>query len=177
VGGIRASARRRALYLSIPLALALCAAALSSAVSTLPSLASELGHYSYLPFASRPVPTPTLTPTATPLPSLSDVRVEESCCNFRGGSRQDPNGEYVCFRNYDFQPVDMTDWRVQDAVQHTYVFPPFVLNPGAIVRLHSGAGSNTATELHWARGLVWNNDHDTVYLYDALGRLVDSYVY
>jgi hypothetical protein len=131
----------------------------------------------YLPFVAKPVPTPTLTPTATPLPPIPDVRVEGSCSSFQGGSRQDPNGEYVCFVNYDSLIVDMTGWRVDDASEHSYTFPPFFLNPGALVRLHSGPGADTATDLHWGRGLVWNNDHDTVYLYDTFERLVSRYVY
>jgi hypothetical protein len=71
----------------------------------------------------------------------------------------------------------MIDWRVEDASRHSYNFPAFTLNPGAIVRLHSGPGTDTATDLHWGRGLVWNNDHDTVYLYDAFSRLVSRHVY
>lgn len=138
---------------------------------------SETSASCHLPFVAKPVPTPTLTPTATPLPPITDVRVEGSCSCFEGGSRADPNGEYVCFRNHDPQAVDMAGWQVHDEAGHTYVFPRFTLASGATVRLHSGPGSNTETELHWARGLVWNNSHDTVYLYDAFGRLVDAYVY
>jgi len=144
-----------------------------------PSRGQPTGYYTYLPLAARPVPPPTPTPTATPLPRIPDVRIEgeDSCSRFRGGSRQDPNGEYVCFKNYEPQPADMTAWRVEDASRHTYIFPPFILNPGAIVKLHSGSGADTATDLHWGIGLVWNNDHDTVYLYDAFGRPVARYVY
>lgn len=168
---------QRCLYLIILLALRLYATASFSTAPLPPGLVAGPGYYIYLPFAARPVPTPTPTPTATPLPRLLDVRVEGSCSNFKGGNAQDPNGEYVCFKNYDSHPADMTGWCVQDASQHTYIFPPFLLGPGAIVRLHSGAGTDTATALHWGRGLVWNNDHDTVYLYDAFGRLVSRYVY
>jgi competence protein ComEC len=161
------------------LAIGLGAAVLfrSSALSV--GLAAQFDHWMYLPFMAKPVPTPTLTPTATPLPPKVDVRVEgeNTCSRFRGGSRQDPNGEYVCFRNYDVQPADMTGWRVEDGSRHSYSFPAFTLDPGAIVRLHSGPGTDTATDLHWGRGLVWNNDHDTVYLYDAFGRLVSRHVY
>lgn len=148
-----------------------CVSLLSSAS---PSGTSPSCH---LPFVAKPIPTPTLTPTATPLPPIPHIRVERSCSCFGGGSRDDPNGEYVCFRNHDPHPVDMTGWQVQDEARHTYVFPRFVLASGATVRLFSGPGSNTATELHWARGLVWNNGHDTVFLYDVFGRLVDAYVY
>jgi len=137
----------------------------------------------YVPFAARPVPTPTLTMTPTPTPTVTptplplDVRVEWACCNVRGGSREDPNGEYVCFKNYDWRPADMTDWHVRDEQEHEYQFPPFILDPDAIVRLHSGAGRDTATELHWASGLVWNNSGDTILLYDERWNLIDRYVY
>jgi competence protein ComEC len=131
----------------------------------------------YLPFVAKPVRTPTATPTATPLPRIPDVRIEGPCSSFKGGGTKDPNGEYVCFKNHDTQTVDMTHWLARDAAAHTYTFPSFALNPGATVKLHSGPGSNTATDLYWGRGLVWNNDHDTVYLYDAFGRLVNMYVY
>lgn len=131
----------------------------------------------YLPFVAKPLPTPTLTPTATPLPRIRDIRVEGSCSSFKGGSTKEPNGEYVCFKNYELQTVDMTRWLVRDAAAHTYTFPSFLLHPGATVKVHSGPGSNTATDLYWGRGLVWNNDHDTVYLYDAFGREVNMYVY
>ncbi len=153
------------------------AAGLFGPASQTSRLAGELDQDMYLPFVAKPLPTPTLTPTATPLPPIPDVRVEGSCSSFQGGSRQDPNGEYVCFRNYDSLAADMTDWQVEDASGHSYTFPLFFLDPGAIVRLHSGPGADTATDLHWARGLVWNNDHDIVYLYDAFGRLVSRYIY
>jgi len=103
--------------------------------------------------------------------------VEGACSNFKGGSARDPSGEWVCFKNYEEQNADMTNWRVQDASAHTYVFPPFSLDPIASVRLHSGAGADTATDLYWGGGAVWNNNHDTVYLYDQFGRLVSRYRY
>ena len=135
------------------------------------------GQQSYLPFVARPISTPTATPTCTPLPPIADVRVEGLCSNFRGGNAADPNGEYVCLKNYGWHAAEMEDWRIEDASGHSYTFPPFTLQPGAIVTLYSGPGADTLSELHWARGLVWNNDHDTVYLYDAFGRLVSRYVY
>lgn len=181
-GGVRMtnSARRSGAVLSLAIGLY---AAVTLSTTALLARAPELDSWTYLPFAAKPVPTPTWTPTPTPTPTvtptprLMDVRVEGSCCDFTGGSQQDPNGEYACFKNYEPRSVAMTDWRVEDAKQHTYCFPQFALSPGAIVKLHSGPGADTVTDLHWGRGLVWNNDHDTVYLYDHLGRLVSRYVY
>jgi hypothetical protein len=148
------------------------------AVSPLVSLA-EGGTRRFMPITARSVPTPTKTPTATPMPPVVDVRVEgeDTCSRFRGGTRQDPNGEYVCFLSHESLPVDMTGWQVEDEGGHIYTFPAFVLAPHNRVRLHSGPGADTSTDLYWGRGLVWNNDHDTVMLYDAWRRLVSRYVY
>ena len=72
----------------------------------------------------------------------------------------------------------MTNWKVRDVANHTYTFPAFVLATGASVTLHSGSATNTATDLYWGSGsAIWNNDGDTVYLYDSGWNLVDSYSY
>jgi hypothetical protein len=173
---VHTSHKQHSLYFSVCLTLVCGIAAAMVAPSPVNSTPGPEG-YAYLPFIARPVPTATPSPTPTPLPRLLDVRIEGSCSNFKGGSAQNPSGEWVCFKNCDSLPADMTNWRVQDAARHTYVFPFFTLGPGAIVRLHSGAGADTATDLYWGRGLVWNNDHDTVYLYDQFGRLVSRYSY
>jgi len=138
----------------------------------LPNSCTVVQSNSYLPFTAKPLPSPTPTPTATPLPRLLDVRVEWSCCNVRGGSAQDPNGEWVCFKNYDSQLADLARWYVEDAARHRYTFHACLLAPGAIVRLHSGPGADTPTDVFWGGGTVWNNDHDTVDLYDCFGRNV-----
>jgi len=37
-------------------------------------------------------------------------------------------------------------------------FPSFTLGPGAKVKLHTGSGSDSATDLYWGQGShVWNN--------------------
>jgi hypothetical protein len=136
-----------------------------------------LGNTVYYALCSKPVPTATSTPTVTPTPRVMDVRIEASCSRFQGGSAQDPSGEYVCLKNHDWEAADLAGWRLEDEGSRTYWFPEFVLAPGSIVRVHSGPGLETATDLYWARGLVWNNDHDIVTLYDHLGRRISRYVY
>ena len=104
----------------------------------------------------------------------ADVRVNVDCCQFEAPGTE----EYVCFTNWGGTPQSMTDWRVRDEVDHTYSFPPFVLGAGATVKLHTGSGTDTATDLYWGRGsAVWNNEGDTVYLFDSAWNLVDSYSY
>ena len=74
--------------------------------------------------------------------------------------------------------VNMQGWILKDKANHRFEFPYFILNPGKTVTVHTGKGANTATDLYWNRGTaVWNNDHDTAYLYDSSGNLVDSYSY
>lgn len=132
--------------------------------------------------ALTPTPTftPTATPTSTPVPSPADVRVNPACCQFDapGNDHYNLNQEYVCFTNWGGSPQNMTNWKVRDVANHTYTFPAFVLATGASVTLHSGSATNTATDLYWGSGsAIWNNDGDTVYLYDSGWNLVDSYSY
>jgi len=149
------------------------------------------GYWLYLPLLAKPMPTPTptLTPTVTPTPTATptptptatpvppDVRVDPACCKFDGGTRQDPTGEYVCFRSYDSRAINMTGWLVKDETGLRYTFPVFVLQPEAVVTLHSGQAHNTATDLYTGTSLIWNNDGDTVYLRDGHDNEIDTYTY
>jgi hypothetical protein len=46
------------------------------------------------------------------------------------------------------------------------------------VRVFTGCGTHTATELSWCNNsAVWNNDGDTAFILDASGNIVDSRSY
>jgi|GEM_PF-1274278 len=125
-----------------------------------------------------PSPTPTFTPSPTPLPAR--VRVAAWCCQFDppGNDADRYNEEYVCFANDGGQAAHLAGWKVRDEAGNTYTFPSFDLWPGGWVRVHTGSGANTTTDLHWGqRRFIWNNDGDTVLLYDERGALVESYPY
>ena len=89
------------------------------------------------------------------------------------------NDEYVEFNNVSGDSVDMTGWRVEDGVGTTYSFPSgFSLADASTVRLHTGSGTDSATDLYWGRGSsVWNNGGDTAFLYDAASNLVQTHEY
>ncbi|GAA0196691.1 lamin tail domain-containing protein [Haladaptatus pallidirubidus] len=91
----------------------------------------------------------------------------------------DAANEWVDFKNVSADSVDMTGWIVEDEAGNTYTFPSgFNLASDNTVRLHSGSGSDTTTDLYWGRSSsVWNNDGDTTYLYDANGNLVQKRTY
>lgn len=127
-------------------------------------------------------PTATATSTATPteLPGTANVRVDPACCQFDapGDDNLNLNEEYVCFKNWNAKSVDLSGWQVQDVAMHTYTFPAFTLQAQGRVKLRTGCGSDTFTDVYWCQGgAIWNNSGDTVYLYDSAATLVDSYTY
>ena len=96
-------------------------------------------------------------PDSTPLPGVaSSARVTgagvpkvviDRACSRLG----DPTDEYVCLTNGDPNPADMSSWVIRNVLGRSYNFPPgFTLPAGQTVRVHTGAGTDTATDLHWA---------------------------
>ena len=132
---------------------------------------------------STPVPTP--EPGATATPELPQVVVDPSCSCFdcpidvkSTSARRVKGDECICFTSRDMRTADMTNWYVMDAVTNRYVFPEFRLAPGASVKVHTGRGADSVTDLYWGRrGAVWNNKGDTAYLHDSAGNLIDAYSY
>jgi hypothetical protein len=116
---------------------------------------------------------PVLTPA-----SRGDVVIDPDCSQYDapGGDHLNLNEEYVCFTNLSEHPVDMTGWGVNKRPDTWYIFPEFILNPQASVRLHSGNEVDTSTDLYWGNDdSIWRDIHDAAYLYDADGRLMDEY--
>lgn len=156
-----------------------------------PSLTATLTHTTTPTPSHTASATPSDTPTGTATPTLPlgpRVRIVPQCgeapppwCSqfdAPGDDNANRNEEYVCFQNQGGEVANLLHWRVKDEADTTYTFPPFALHPGGYVRLRTGSGTDTATDLYWGRGrAVWNNAGDTVYLYDALWNLIDKYTY
>ncbi|WP_232461980.1 lamin tail domain-containing protein [Thermococcus siculi] len=86
------------------------------------------------------------------------------------------NDEYVVLENRDSTTVNLKGWLIMDKADHRYYFPSVTLQPGKRIVLHTGKGTNTAHDLYWGSGrAIWNNDHDTAYLYNSQGELVDEF--
>jgi hypothetical protein len=63
---------------------------------------------------------------------------------------EDGGDEYVCIKNEDARAVEMGSWVLRNVMGRSYNFPTgFQLPPGATVKLHTGAGSDSATDLYW----------------------------
>jgi hypothetical protein len=73
------------------------------------------------------------------------VVVDRECSRLEDG--QD---EYVCLKNEDSRRAEMGSWVIRNVMGRSYNFPPgFALPPGATVRLHTGSGSDSASDLYW----------------------------
>lgn len=67
------------------------------------------------------------------------------------------------------ETLELTGWTVRDEADHVYAFPSgFTLDAGASVTLHTGSGTDTATNLYWgSESAIWNNGGDTVIVKNA----------
>ena len=117
------------------------------------------------------VQVPDTTNTGTP----RIVRVEYDA---PGNDNLNLNGEWAELGAGASGPVDLTGWVLKDAsASHRYHFPPgFTIPAGGTIRVFTGCGPDTATELHWCNqgSAVWNNSGDTAFLLDPSGNIVDS---
>jgi len=105
---------------------------------------------------------------------VSDLHVDPA-----DDDRKNLAAEYVEFRNAGDEALDLSGYTIRDEAGAEFAVPDgFVLAPGARVRLHTGAGESTATDLYWDAGApVWNNDGDTVVVLDETATEVLAYSY
>jgi hypothetical protein len=91
------------------------------------------------------------------------------------GSNRSLNGEWAAIHNYSATSKTLTGWTVRDPERHVYKFPTFTLRPGTTVRLHTGKGTNSHTDIYWgASWYVWNNTSDKAILNNRAGTTIDT---
>ena len=82
--------------------------------------------------------------------------------------------QWVEIENNGSSDVNFTGWKLMNKENLTYSFPTsFVLNPGALVKVHSSAGKPNFTDLYNS-SVLWSKTGDTAILKDALERLYQS---
>ncbi len=73
------------------------------------------------------------------------VVIDLQCSSF--GSKDD---QIVCVTNKGKDSVKIGKWLIRNTIGRTYYFPEgTVLAPGQTIRVHTGAGTNSATDLYW----------------------------
>ncbi|MER7841034.1 lamin tail domain-containing protein [Streptomyces sp. NPDC096040] len=85
------------------------------------------------------------------------------------------NREWVDVTNTSRRDVNLSGWTLSDADGHSYTFRHYRLAGRATVRVHTGQGRDTMTDLYQdRRQSVWGHDSDTATLRNDHGRYVDS---
>jgi hypothetical protein len=96
---------------------------------------------------SEVTPPPTVASSARVTESgVPKVTIDRACSKLG-----DPSDEYVCVTNTDTTAADMSSWVLRNVLGRSFNFPPgFSLAPGQTVKVHTGAGTDSPTDLHWA---------------------------
>jgi len=95
-----------------------------------------------------------------------------------GNDNQNLNDEYVIIENISSKDVNIGDWTVKDSATNIYNFSSFLFKKDSTIHLFSGSGIDNGGNFYWGgTKAVWNNNHDTLYLRDDKGLLVEIYNY
>lgn len=100
----------------------------------------------------------------------------------RGIDDQNENDEWIAFKNTCRQPISLGNWLLKDSsASNSYTFGNISLSAEAIIRLHTGCGTDTVSDIYWQcpqkAHAVWNNTGDEAMLFDSHGKLLSVYKY
>ena len=95
-----------------------------------------------------------------------------------GDDRKNLNGEFVLMTNKGTQDISIKGWSIKDSATHLFIFPDYTFQVGETIVLFTGKGTNGGGRFYFNSAKpIWNNDHDTLYLRDAGGLLIEIYQY
>ncbi|MEU5524889.1 lamin tail domain-containing protein [Streptomyces sp. NPDC047860] len=108
-----------------------------------------------------------------PSVQISDVQYDSPGRDDR--SNRSLNREWVEITNNTRRAVNLDGWTLQDEDGRTYTFDDYRLRGRATVRIHTGVGRDTRTDLFQdRRHYVWDNHSDTATLRNDRGRFIDD---
>lgn len=89
----------------------------------------------------------------------------------KGRDEEHLNDEWIELVNPAGVPLDLTGWSVADeTTSNRFGLPAQPLAPGATLRIHTGSGADTATDVYLdQREPVWSNSGETVLVADPAG--------
>jgi hypothetical protein len=106
----------------------------------------------------------------------SKLTINNACFKAPNPEKQNLNGEWVEVVNQGLAAQDLRGWTITTQHNRTYAFKNFTLQAGASVKLHTGSGNDTATDLYWNKKMpTWNNNGDMATLKDASDYVVARY--
>jgi len=125
-------------------------------------------------FTQPPPPPPPPPPPVEPI-SIQIARIAFDPAGTDTGRNPSLNKEFVVVRNTGATEVALIGWTLRDRSGNTFTFPEFTLSAGASVKIHTGSGAGTITDLYWGSNrYVWNNRGDRATLRDAEGVKQDT---
>jgi LysM repeat protein len=137
-----------------------------------------------IPACGIPTPTPTGAPTDTPIPTRNVPTPIPTTTELPAGAVSvrivsvlhpgDVTREAIEIIN-EGSPVDLAGWSLTDDNGDQFEFPSFKLFKGGGVTIFTGAGEDTPTALYWGLNTAAWQVGDTISLYDADGKLQDSF--
>jgi len=97
----------------------------------------------------------------------------------RGNDNLNLNDEYAAIENIGDDMINTDGWTVKDSGTSIYdKFGSYILEPASIIYLFTGSGKDGGGKFYWGSSKpIWNNDHDTLYLRDKEGLLIEIYNY
>ena len=112
---------------------------------------------------------------STTQPTTYPVAITATQFDAPGDDRKNLNGEWVQITNGGKGTVDMSSWILDSSGERVYTFPGFSLASGASVKVFTGKGTDSPSELYMGLGSpVWNNKGDVATLKDAGGHMVSQ---
>ncbi|WP_306971826.1 lamin tail domain-containing protein [Streptomyces canus] len=108
------------------------------------------------------------------------ARVEISAVQYDSPGRDDRsrrslNKEWVELTNTTRHTVNLDGWTLTDEDGDTYTFDDYRLEGRATVRIHTGEGRDTDSDLYMdRRNYVWDNYSDTATLRNGYDRFIDD---
>jgi LysM repeat protein len=114
-------------------------------------------------------------PLPTPVPTLTPVPVSEMRLTLEVLSPGDPVKEMAYIVNRGMY-VRLAGWTLSNERGDTYTFPDLGLGPnGAAVAIHTGAGTNSTTDLYWGRGATAWRGGDVATLRNTQGEVLATH--
>jgi len=91
-----------------------------------------------------------------------------------GKDEENLNDEWVQLMNKGDEVISFKNWSIKDSATNIYIFKDFKLYPDDSVFLFTGYGVDSSGKIYWNSSRpIWNNNHDTLYLRDSSGILVE----
>jgi len=92
-------------------------------------------------------------------------------------SKIDAKNEIVFLKNL-CPDIELSEWLLKDESRKLYTFKNIKLNEKKQIILHSEIGEDNETDIFWnSKQETWNNDRDSLYLFDDKGRIAHYETY